>query len=87
MNCVWCDAGPLGEGVTNCYWVMPDGKAAVQITEIPAIHCSGCGLYVAENIAQKVEEALYWKDVSALGAVFRYDELMNAPSITKSIFK
>lgn len=86
MHCVWCDSENIRDGAKNCYWNLPDGKAAVEILDIPAIDCPNCGLYVTESTAQQVEEALYWNDISALGDVFRYEELMNAPRIRKSYF-
>ena len=85
MNCIWCQTEDIRESVKDCYWIMPDGKTAVQIVEVPALDCVGCGTYVTENISQQVDEALYWHDVSALGTVFSYEQLMNAPRI-KNIF-
>lgn len=86
MQCIWCNAEPIGIGLTNSYWNTPDGKSAVEILEIPAVDCPNCGTYVTESTAQQIEEALYWNDISALGAAFRYEELMNAPRISKSYF-
>ncbi|MBD0383253.1 YokU family protein [Paenibacillus sedimenti] len=85
MNCIWCETEDIRESVKDCYWIMPDGKSAVKIMEVPALECAGCGIYVTEGISQQVEEALYWHDVSVLGSVFRYEELMKAPRI-KNIF-
>lgn len=85
MNCIWCQTEDIRESVKDCYWIMPDGKTAVQIVDVPALTCAGCGTYVTESISQQVDEALYWHDVSALGTVFRYEELMKAPRI-KNIF-
>ncbi|KRE47371.1 YokU family protein [Paenibacillus sp. Soil522] len=87
MKCIWCDAEDSKEGVIDCYWIMPDGKSSVEILEIPAIDCPRCSSYVSESMSQKVEEALYLNDVSALGSRFRYEELMNAPRINKFYFK
>ncbi|SCW71120.1 uncharacterized protein, YokU family [Paenibacillus tianmuensis] len=83
MKCMWCDAEPIRESVKDCYWVAPDGKTAVQILEAPALDCPNCGQYVTENMSQRIEEALYLNDFSALGSKFRYEELMNAPRINK----
>ena len=85
MNCMWCEAEDIRESVKDCYWIMPDGKLAVEILEVPAIECSNCRTYVTEGISQQIEEALYWHDVSALGTTFSYEELMKAPRI-KNIF-
>lgn len=87
MNCIWCESEDTRNSVKDCYWVMPDGKSAVKIMEVPALECTGCGIYVTEGVAQQVEEALYWHDVSALGTVFRYEELMKAPRIKNIFFK
>ncbi|MFC5648665.1 YokU family protein [Paenibacillus solisilvae] len=85
MNCIWCETEDARESVKDCYWIMPDGKLAVEILEVPAIECPNCLTYVTEAVSQQIEEALYWHDVSALGTRFRYEELMKAPRI-KNIF-
>lgn len=83
MACTWCGTEEIRDGAKNCYWVKPDGKTAVEILEVPAVDCPNCGQYVSETMAQQIEEALYWNDVSALGLRFRYDALMNAPRLRK----
>lgn len=81
MNCMWCDAADIRESVKDCYWIMPDGRLAVQIKDIPAIECPNCLTYVMESTAQQIEEKLVWHDVSALGTVFRYEDLLKAPRV------
>ena len=46
MNCMWCETEDIRESVKDCYWIMPDGRLAVQILEVPAIECSNCRTYV-----------------------------------------
>ncbi|UUZ81152.1 YokU family protein [Paenibacillus sp. P26] len=87
MKCEWCEAEGLRDSAKDCYWILPDGKTAVEITDVPALDCPGCGVYVAESVSQQVEEALYWNDVSGLGLRFSYEALMNAPRIAKSYFR
>lgn len=86
MKCIWCESDDVRESVKDCYWITPDGKTSVRILHVPAIDCPNCRPYVIESVVQKIEEALYWHDLSALGAVFTYEELMNAPRITKPYF-
>lgn len=81
MNCMWCDTADIRESVKDCYWIMPDGRLAVQIKDIPAIDCPNCRTYVMESTAQQIEEKLVWHDVSALGTVFRYEDLLKAPRV------
>jgi uncharacterized YokU family protein len=83
MTCIWCDTEDIKEGVKDSYWIMPDGKSSVEILGIPAIDCPNCGSYISESMSQKVEEALYLNDVSALGSRFRYEDLIHAPRINK----
>ena len=85
MQCMWCETEDVREGVKDCYWIMPDGRMAVQIFNVPAIECVNCRTYVLEGTAQQIEEMLYWHDVSALGSSFHYEELMKAPRV-KNIF-
>ena len=87
MNCIWCESENIRESVKDCYWIMPDGKSSVKVLGVPALACADCGTYVTEGVAQQVEEALYWRDVSALGTVFRHEELMKAPRIKNMFLK
>lgn len=85
MPCMWCEREDVRESVKDCYWIMPDGRMAVQIKDVPAIECTNCRTYVLEETSQQIEEMLYWHDVSALGSTFRYEELLKAPRV-KNIF-
>ncbi len=87
MNCMWCETEDIRESVKDCYWIMPDGRLAVQILEVPAIECSNCRTYVLESTAQQIEETLYWHDVSALGTTFRYEDLLKAPRVKNMFLK
>ncbi|SEN69379.1 YokU family protein [Lihuaxuella thermophila] len=81
MECVWCGKDQIEESKQDCYWVLPDGKRSVQIRQIPAVHCESCGLYITEEMNQKVEELLYLSELSQLPDTFTYEELVNAPKI------
>jgi len=87
MSCTWCESDNTRPAVQDCYWIKPDGKTAVRILEVPAIACEGCGVYVTESVAQLVDEALYWHDLSALGTEFTHEQLMNAPRMKNNYFK
>ncbi|MGG1518818.1 YokU family protein [Paenibacillus oryzisoli] len=87
MPCVWCDAEATQDSVKDCYWILPDGKKAIQITDVPAIACPACGTYVLEATSQLIEEKLYWHDVAALGSVFSYSALMKAPRVQNWFLK
>lgn len=83
MKCEWCESEQIRQSAMDCYWITPDGKTSVEILDVPAIDCPNCSKYVTESIAQKIEEALFWNDISALGNTFRYEDLMNAPRKSK----
>lgn len=81
MECLWCGEDKAKESTKDCNWVMPDGRRAVQILQVPALECPDCGLYLEDAINQKVEDGLYMSDLSSYPDAFTYEELLNAPKI------
>lgn len=87
MSCPWCAEVNVQDSEKDCYWIMPDGKKAVQILQVPAIACPSCGIFVTEATSQGIDDRLYWNDVSALGSAFTYEELLKAPRLKNWFLK
>lgn len=80
MTCIWCQQEGAVHTRTDCPWIMPDGKSAVTIKEVPSIHCPHCTItYQEDSITQKIEESLLLNDLSHLDRSFAYEELLQAP--------
>lgn len=81
MKCLWCEAEGAVEAHADCPWVMPDGRSAVRVKEVPSFHCPNCGItYQDDDIIEKVEKNLLLADLSGLSQEFTYEQLINAPS-------
>ncbi|MGG4498660.1 YokU family protein [Brevibacillus reuszeri] len=81
MICVWCNEDKARETTKECYWVLPDGASTVKILQVPAMECLDCGIYLEDDLNEKVEDKIYTSDLSGYSDVFTYEELMKAPTI------
>lgn len=85
MKCIWCDQEGAMETTKDCTWIEPTGRDVIVVQNVPAINCPTCqDIYLADEMTEKVEEALNSVDLVGLGAAFTYEELIHAPR--QSIF-
>ena len=55
------------ETTNTAYWELPDGTRSIEITHMPCISCSGCGMsYQEEEIIEEVETQLLLVDTKNL---------------------
>jgi uncharacterized YokU family protein len=85
MECMWCDRIDAEQTTKDCYWILPDGKDAVEILEIPAIYCQDCGSYLTDEMNHDIDMALYSRELPKGKKELTYKELMSAPY--KNIFE
>lgn len=79
MNCVWCEATNVTETTKDCYWIMPDGKSAIEVLQIPAFSCSYCGSYISDQLNHEIDMALYSRELPIGQRNISYEDLMKAP--------
>jgi uncharacterized YokU family protein len=84
MECMWCCRTDAKETTKDCYWILPDGKEAIEIVQIPAVLCVNCGSYLTDEINHDIDMALYARELPKDSKVITYLELMSAQY--KSIF-
>ncbi len=84
MNCMWCDALGVTKAKKDCYWIMPDGRSAVEILQIPAFTCKSCGSYLSDEMNHEIDIALYARELPQNVKQITYQQLMKAPY--KNIF-
>ncbi|MGO4889696.1 YokU family protein [Anaerobacillus sp. MEB173] len=81
MQCTWCEKKEVQETTKTCYWVMPDGKDYVEISQIPAKSCQNCGIYLTDEMNQEIDNHLYMKDLSDYSNSITFNDLLEAPVI------
>ena len=84
MNCMWCMATEVTKTTKNCYWIMPDGKSALEILQIPALACKACGTYLTDEMNHEIDIALYARELPKDQTQISYQQLIEAPY--KNIF-
>jgi uncharacterized YokU family protein len=84
MICKWCEQEGAFETFDKGYWELPDGSRAVEISDLPSIQCSDCGMcYQTDELVGNVEEQLMLIDTSKLSSSISYTELMNQERLLK----
>lgn len=84
VQCAWCEEEKAVETTNTSYWELPDGTRSIEITHMPCISCSGCGMsYQEEEIIEEVETQLLLVDTKKLDESIRYDELLKVPRLLK----
>ncbi|MGE5703694.1 MAG: YokU family protein [Clostridia bacterium] len=81
MECIWCNATELVETKQDCYWMTPDEKRTLRLLDVPAVDCPKCGVYVTEEMNQKVEQTLVIADLTNCPDTLTYEELRKLPTI------
>jgi len=89
MKCLWCESEEAEKAGLTGYWELPDGSRAVQITVIPSVSCSSCGMeYQEDHIVDEIEDQLMLIDTKKIDSTISYTELMNIPRfLKKNYFK
>ena len=81
MVCLWCKEETARETTKDCYWVLPDGAITVEIRQVPALECDDCGIYLEDDMNEKVEAKIYTSDLTTYPQSFTYEELLKAPAM------
>jgi uncharacterized YokU family protein len=89
MKCLWCENNNAEQTARTGYWELPDGSRAVEITVIPSVSCSSCGIeYQEDQIVDEIEDQLMLIDTKKIHSSISYSDLMNIPRfLKKNYFK
>lgn len=83
VQCDWCSSSAK-RGESTVYWELPDGTRAVEITEVPSIICSTCGMVYASDVVTKdIEDQLFLVDTKKISKTIKYEDLMGLPRLLK----
>lgn len=83
ISCEWCD-GDAKRAENTVYWELPDGTRAIEITNVPAVLCSSCGMmYSTDEITKEIEDQLFLVDTKKITKTMSYQELMLLPRLLK----
>lgn len=81
--CDWCSSLAEEEQHT-VFWELPDGTRAIEISNVPCIHCSSCGMiYSTDKITKDIEDQLLLVDTKQIPKTINYNELMSLPRLLK----
>ncbi|WLD91501.1 YokU family protein [Alkalihalobacillus sp. AL-G] len=82
MECMWCDSTHAKESAKTCYWELPDGTRAIEITEMPSVACPDCGMeYQVESLIEEIEDQLMLINTKLLPNSIPFSELMAQPRL------
>ncbi|RBP01094.1 YokU family protein [Rossellomorea aquimaris] len=82
--CEWCEEETAHEEKANVYWELPDGSRAIQISNVPSMSCSHCGMeYQEEAVINEIEDQLMLIDTKLIDKVIAYTDLMELPRLLK----
>ncbi len=89
MQCEWCQSNDTTQTTKEAYWELPDGLKAIQIHNIPSIHCQSCGMnYIEEALVEEIEDHLFLIHTQDLPNSIGYDALMSKPrTLKKNYFR
>lgn len=87
MQCTWCENKEVQETTKTCYWIMPEGKVYLEISQIPANSCQNCGTYLTDEMNQEIDNLLYMKDLLSYSNIITYKSLLEASVIDIFSFK
>lgn len=82
--CEWCEGETAHVDQSNVYWELPDGTRAIQISYVPSMSCSHCGMeYQEEAVINEIEDQLMLIDTNLIDKVITYTDLMELPRLLK----
>ncbi|MCA1063065.1 YokU family protein [Rossellomorea sp. AcN35-11] len=83
-RCDWCEEKTANDSQSNVFWELPDGSRAIQITGVPSVSCSHCGMeYQEEAVINEIEDQLMLIDTKSIDKVITYTKLMDHPRFLK----
>ncbi|MFC3885218.1 YokU family protein [Bacillus songklensis] len=84
MECLWCESEGAEPSVNTVYWELPDGSRSIELTNIPCIKCTICGVeYQEEDIIEKIETQLLLINTKQIGQFMDYSEFIKLPRVLK----
>lgn len=84
VECAWCGESAGEKSVHTAFWELPDGTRGIEITDVPCIKCSACGMYYQEEeVIEEIETQLLLVDTKLLSKVISYKELLATPRLLK----
>lgn len=84
VKCEWCEKETARAIKSTVYWELPDGTRAIEIKEVPGIHCDSCGMeYQKEALINEIEDQLLLIDTTKLGKTMSFEQLMEQPRLLK----
>ncbi|WP_257350461.1 YokU family protein [Pseudalkalibacillus decolorationis] len=82
MHCMWCGSNEAYQDKKTCYWELPDGTRAIEITEMPSVACPDCGMiYQEETLIDDIEDQLMLINTKLLPNSISYSVLMEQPRL------
>ena len=82
--CMWCEEDGAKAISDTVYWELPDGTNAIEITEVPSINCTRCGIvYQTDEQVKEIEDQLFLIDTKNLEKSLSFRELMEKPRLLK----
>jgi uncharacterized YokU family protein len=83
VQCEWC-LSEAETGENTVYWELPDGTRAVEITKVPCVICSSCGMiYSTDDFTKEIEDQLLLVDTKKISKTIMYEDLMALPRLLK----
>ncbi|MGM0899774.1 MAG: YokU family protein [Bacillota bacterium] len=83
VPCEWCQS-EAEKGEQTVYWELPDGTRAVEITNVPSVICSTCGMiYSSDEVTKEIEDQLLLVDTKKITKTIKYNDLMTLPRLLK----
>ncbi|MGM0899788.1 MAG: YokU family protein [Bacillota bacterium] len=83
VQCEWCQSEAQTGGNT-VYWELPDGTRTVEITKVPSVICSSCGMiYSTDEVTKEIEDQLMLVDTNKIAKTIMYEDLMALPRLLK----
>ncbi|TYR81194.1 YokU family protein [Priestia megaterium] len=84
VQCAWCEEEKAVQTTNTAFWELPDGTRSIEITDVPCVSCSACGIsYQEEEVIEEIETQLLLIDTKILSVTTSYDELLKMPRLLK----
>ncbi|WP_090744298.1 YokU family protein [Mesobacillus persicus] len=83
VHCEWCSSSAK-QGESTVYWELPDGTRAIEITDVPSVICSTCGMvYAGDDVTKEIEDQLLLVDTNKINKTIKYVDLLELPRLLK----
>ncbi len=82
--CQWCEQPKALKVMESVYWELPDGTKAIEITDVPSLHCKHCeARYQSDETIKEIENHLFIIDTKNIEKSLTYEQLMEKPKLLK----